>query len=279
MFDTDKQNFRDRIIEKGKPDLINDTHITDHSNTPSLDLYFSYQLPNNQSIAANIVGTHINTDYMYRNQEYEHEDDILSTYAYGTDGKKYSLIGEALYKKEWDNTTLTAGFKGNVASTKNIYTGDNDQTLRMHDDMQYGYVQLAGKWKKWNYRLGAGVSRHAYRQADNEFDYVAFRPSVSLTYNLFKGASLRYTLSVTPYAPSLSQLSDIPQQSSNLEISRGNKDLKVNQGYNNWLIFNWNTKRVNLQWRAQYLYRDKPILRTSVLYRTKKADTWWNMHP
>ena len=262
MFDTDKQNFRDRIIEKGKPDLINDTHITDHSNTPSLDLYFSYQLPNNQSIAANIVGTHINTDYMYRNQEYEHEDDILSTYAYGTDGKKYSLIGEALYQKEWDNTTLTAGFKGNVASTKNIYMGDNDQTLHMHDDMQYGYVQLAGKWKKWNYRLGAGVSRHAYRQADNEFDYVAFRPSVSLTYNLFKGASLRYTLSVTPYAPSLSQLSDIPQQSSNLEINRGNKDLKVNQGYNNWLIFNWNTKRVNLQWRAQYLYRDKPILRT-----------------
>ena len=262
MFDTDKQNFRDRIIEKGKPDLINDTHITDHSNTPSLDLYFSYQLPNNQSIAANIVGTHINTDYMYRNQEYEHEDDILSTYAYGTDGKKYSLIGEALYKKEWDNTTLTAGFKGNVASTKNIYMGDNDQTLHMHDDMQYGYVQLAGKWKKWNYRLGAGVSRHTYRQADNEFDYVAFRPSVSLTYNLFKGASLRYTLSVTPYAPSLSQLSDIPQQSSNLEINRGNKDLKVNQGYNNWLIFNWNMKRVNLQWRAQYLYRDKPILRT-----------------
>ena len=262
MFDTDKQNFRDRIIETGKPDLINDTHITDHSNTPSLDLYFSYQLPNNQSIAANIVGTHINTDYMYRNQEYEHEDDILSTYAYGTDGKKYSLIGEALYQKEWDNTTLTAGFKGNVASTKNIYTGDNDQTLRMHDDMQYGYVQLAGKWKKWNYRLGAGISRHAYRQADNEFDYVAFRPSVSLTYNLFKGASLRYTLSVTPYAPSLSQLSDIPQQSSNLEINRGNKDLKVNQGYNNWLIFNWNMKRVNLQWRAQYLYRDNPILRT-----------------
>ena len=38
--------------------------------------------------------------------------------------------------------------------------------------------------------------------------------------------------------------------------------MKVNQGYNNWLIFNWNMKRVNLQWRAQYLYRDKPILRT-----------------
>jgi hypothetical protein len=91
---------------------------------------------------------------------------------------------------------------------------------------------------------------------------VAFRPSVSLTYNLFKGASLRYTLSVTPYAPSLSQLSDIRQQSSNLEVSRGNKDLKVNQGYNNWLIFNWNTKRINFQWRGQYLYRDKPILRT-----------------
>ena len=262
MFDTDKQNFRDRIIETGKRDLINDTHINDHSNTPSLDLYFSYKLPNNQNIAANVVGTHINTDYMYRNQEYEHEDDILSTYAYGTDGKKYSLIGEALYQKEWDNTTLTAGFKGNVASTKNIYTGDNNQTLNMHDDMQYGYVQMAGKWKKWNYRLGAGVSRHAYRQADNEYDYVAFRPSVSLTYNLFKGASLRYTLSVTPYAPSLSQLSDIRQQSSNLEVSRGNKDLKVNQGYNNWLIFNWNTKRINFQWRGQYLYRDKPILRT-----------------
>ena len=261
--DTDKQNFAYRVIEEGHPARTSYEHATDHNNSPALDLYLNYKLPNNQSLTANVVGTYMNTDYMRDYKEYETEDEWLSHYQYSTNGKKYSLIGEAIYSKSWDKTILNAGLKGNMAYTKNEYTGDAESNLGMHNSNLYGYLQLKGKLQKLDYMIGAGITRQEFSQGTNRYDFLTFRPSASLTYPIFKGARLRYTFSMSPYNPSLSQLSDIRQQVNDLEYRRGNKDLKSYRGYNNRLNFDWNYKRVSIQWSGQYIYYNNPI-RTSV---------------
>lgn len=260
IFDTDKQDHSQRILETGKPDLTFFRHVEDHSYTPSFDIYYNRQLPNKQKITANVVGTYIGTDYLYDYKEWETEDDVLSHYDYSTDGNRYSLIGEGIYSKEWKHAVLNVGVKGNVAYTKNIYTGTNDKALRMHNNSLYGYVQLQGQWKKLSYVLGAGVQRQSFSESDNRFSFVTFRPSVSLSYPLFKNAQLRYSFFITPYTPSLSQLSDITQQQNDLEISRGNRDLTPYRVYSNRLTFSWNTKPVNIQLTGNYHYYDQPIM-------------------
>lgn len=260
MYDTDKQNHSQRIVEAGKPDFTFLKHSEDHNSIPSFDIYYHYQLPNKQKITANVVGTYIGTDYLYDYKEWETSGDVLSHYNYSTDGKKYSLIGEGMYSKEWKRIVLTAGVKGNTAYTKNIYKGTNDKVLRMHNNSLYGYVQLQGEWQKLSYIIGAGVQRQAFSESDNSFSSVTFRPSVSFSYPFFKNTQFRYSFFITPYAPSLSQLSDVPQQLNNLEISRGNRDLIPYRVYSNRLTFSWNTKPINVQLSGDYNYYDKPIM-------------------
>lgn len=257
---TGKQDFAQRIIETGQPDLTFFKHGEDHSNTPSLDVYYSLNLPRKQKLTANVVGTYIGTDYVYDYREYEVPEETLSHYAYSTDGKRYSLIGEAIYSKEWDKVVLSAGVKGNTAYTKNVYTGSEGKALHMHNSSLYGYLQLQGQWKKLNYMVGAGLMRQAFSESDNSFTYYTFRPSVSLSVPLLKNTQLRYSFSINPSTPSLSQLSDVTQQNNNLELTRGNRDLDPYRGYNNQLTFSWNTKRVNTQLTGSYYYYDSPIM-------------------
>ena len=260
IFDTDKQDHSQRIIENGKSDFTFFKHVEDYSHTPSLDIYYNYLLPNKQKITANVVGTYIGTDYLYDYKEWENPEELLSHYNYSTDGKRYSLIGEGIYNKEWEKLVLSAGIKGNTAYTKNVYTGTNGKVLNMHNNSLYGYVQLQGKWQKLSYVLGAGVQRQAFNESDNRFSFITFRPSVSLSYPIFKNAQLRYSFFVTPYVPSLSNLSDVVQQQNNLELSRGNRELDPYRVYGNGLTFSWNTKKINVQLTGNYHYYDQPIM-------------------
>jgi len=260
LFDSDKQDHSQRIIEKGKNGYRFFKHGEDHSSTPSIDIYYSRSLRNNQKITANLVGTYIDTEYLYDYAEYREEETPLSRYSYSTDGKRYSLIGEAIYSKEWKKSIFSAGIKGNMAYTNNVYTGNAHKSLHMHNGSLYAYIQIQGKWNKLGYILGAGLSQQQFSQADNRFSFTTFRPSLSLSYPLLKNARIRYTFSILPSTPSLSQLSDVMQQNNDMEISGGNSGLCPYRSYRNRLTFSWNTKKVTTQLTAMYDYYDNPIM-------------------
>ena len=81
-------------------------HENSSSQSPSLDIYYQHNLPNKQHLYFDVVGTYINTHSDRR---------FLQTPLFGsvaTDttnvlsrvrGDKWSLIGEAIYEKEWEN--------------------------------------------------------------------------------------------------------------------------------------------------------------------------------
>lgn len=261
IFNAPHQDFSQLIKEKGKMDIMSYIRSKDKYNSPSIDLYYQRIFPRKQKLSVNVVGTYIATDYQ---RNYEERDSgseaLLSEYGYATDGKKYSVIGEAIYSKEFDRVNLSAGLRGMQAYTKNIYSGTTDDTADMNNSNYYGYVQLQGKWAKLNYMLGAGLSRLSFDGSGENFTYYTFRPSVMLSYPVFKSALIRYNFSVSPYIPSLSSLSDIRQQNTDIEISRGNKHLKPYRGYNNQLVFQWGNERISTQLNGSYTYRKNPIM-------------------
>lgn len=273
MFSTEKQDHSQRIVEERKNGLTFFRHVEDKNNTPSLDIYYNYSLPNRQKITANLVGTYIDTDYLYDYKEYEKPEDVLSHYAYSTDGKHYSLIGEAIYNKEWDKVVLSAGVKGNTAYTKNVYTGNSEKELHMHNSSLYGYIQAQGRWQKLNYVLGLGLMRQAFSESDIDFTYTTLRPTLSLSYPVLKNTMLRYSFSMSPTTPSLSQLSDVVQQNNNLEITRGNRNLNPYRSYFNQLTLSWSSKRFSAQVTGNHYYYHKPIM-TSITPIQKEDGTY-----
>lgn len=74
-------------------------HTASDSKSPSIDIYLQRNLKNNQAIILNTVGTYIHT---YDDRTYEEKKhSILATDIYSAiRGKKYSFIGEGIYRKE-----------------------------------------------------------------------------------------------------------------------------------------------------------------------------------
>ena len=261
LFRSPHNDYGQIIQEEGKNDIYSFTKKINNSNSPSLDLYGKVLLPKDQELVLNMVGTYISSDYERNyNESLTEGGTPYSEYIYSTDGKRYSLIGEGIYKKNFKNVALSGGLKYTLAYTNNKYMGDVNQTDEMHSSDLYGYVQVNGKWKKLSYLLGVGLSRQSYDESGKGYSFYMFRPSASLSYKPFEGATLKYVFSSTPNVPSLSSLSDIRQQLTDIEVNRGNPNLKPYRSYSNTLQLSWGNKWVDLQLKGGYYFSKNPIM-------------------
>lgn len=271
IYNSPHNDYGQIIQEEGKNDIYSFTQKIYNSNSPSLDLYGKVLLPKDQELVLNMVGTYISSDYERNYNEALTEGGTpYSEYIYSTDGKRYSMIGEGIYRKNFKNLALSGGLRYTLAYTNNEYIGNVNQTDEMHSSDLYGYVQVNGKWKKLSYLLGAGLSRQSYDKAGKGYSFYMFRPSVSLSYKLFEGATLKYVFSSTPSVPALSSLSDIRQQLTDIEVNRGNPNLKPYRSYNNTLQLSWGNKWVDLQLRGGYYFSKNPIMEQ--VNRVSQAD-------
>lgn len=261
IFRSPHNDYGQIIREEGKNDIYSFTKKINSSNSPSLDLYGKVSLPKKQELMLDVVGTYISSDFERNYNEALSEGGApYSEYIYSTDGKRYSLIGEGIYRKNFKNVALSGGLKYTLAYTNNKYKGDIRQTNGMHSSDLYGYVQVNGKWKKLSYLLGVGLSRQSYDESGKGYSFYMFRPSVSLSYKLFEGATLKYVFSSTPNVPSLSSLSDIRQQLTDIEVNRGNPNLNPYRSYSNTLQLSWGNKWVDLQLKGGYYFSKNPIM-------------------
>jgi hypothetical protein len=261
---TDKQDFASIIRETNCPDIYSKTHISDHYQAPALDLYAEWNLPHNQTLMFNAVGTYISSDFSrdYR-ESLLSNGDMLSNYAYSTDGNHYSFIFEGNYDRSWGSTTLSIGAKESMSYTNNEYTGINEAGLNMHTNNLYGYAQLQGRLSKLNYFVGAGVARDEFSRGSKGYTFVTFRPSVSLYLPLFSGAGLRYFFNVFSYTPSLSQLSEVSQQLSDFEYSIGNEQLSPYRGYQHYVTLSWRIKNISTSLSFYSIVNHDPIITKS----------------
>lgn len=129
---------------------------------PSLDIYYSLNMPHDQNLALNLVGTYIGTDYQYRMREYTFnkspdesvKNAPLTDYSYDATGRKRSLIGEGTYSKNWKQMALSVGGQYNISHTDNIYVGSSNADTELKYSNLYLFTQLQGQQKWFSYQVG-----------------------------------------------------------------------------------------------------------------------------
>lgn len=239
---------------------------------PSLDIYYSLNMPHDQNLALNLVGTYIGTDYQYRMREYTFnkspdesvKNAPLTDYSYNATGRKRSLIGEGTYSKNWKQMTLSVGGQYNISHTDNIYVGSSNADTELKYSNLYLFTQLQGQQKWFSYQVGVGATRSSIHQGENGYCKWLFRPQVTLQAKASDRLSFKWSSKITSDIPSLSDLSELRQYSNSFEARDGNSGLKPFTGYNNTLSASWNIPLMSVYLEGNWTYYDKPIA-TSIL--------------
>ena len=258
--------------ESGKADqyLLNNRKMLEQ--IPSLDIYYSLNMPHDQNLALNLVGTYIGTDYQYRMREYTFnkspdesvKNAPLTDYSYDATGRKRSLIGEGTYSKNWKQMALSVGGQYNISHTDNIYVGSSNADTELKYSNLYLFTQLQGQQKWFSYQVGVGATRSSIHQGENGYSKWLFRPQVTLQAKASDRLSFKWSSKITSDIPSLSDLSELRQYSNSFEVRDGNSGLKPFTGYNNTLSASWNIPLMSVYLEGNWTYYDKPIA-TSIL--------------
>ncbi len=238
-------------------------HDKSSSQSPSLDIYYQHNLPHKQHLYFDVVGTYINThsDRRFlqtplRGPASTDTTDVISRVR----GDKWSLIGEAIYEKEWENIMLTVGARHNQQWVKNTYSGNTDATVNMTTGETYAFAEMRHRVDKFSYVVGIGAMHTLINQAGQKQSTWIARPQLTMSYDFGKGWFWKYKGYVSGYQPSLSQLSDITQQIDKYQMRRGNPNLKSVIYVSNEMELSWQSKHVNLNLWANYSYDHKPIM-------------------
>ncbi len=240
-------------------------------NSPSLDIYFQQKLKNNQHLYVDLVTTYISSSSNRHFSQQAVTDGatnpdspqpatagtLINTH---TDGDKYSLIGEAIYEKEFDKAKLTAGMKHTQAYTKNRYGTDLPAEVILHTAESYAFAEIQQHLGHMGYTIGLGLMRTYNAQGrQSQQKYIA-RPSLTITWQPSQQLFLRYNGYASAYSPSLASLSDITQGIDSYQVRRGNPNLQTVVFYANSLSVSWQSKPLSLDLYTRYSYDHKPIM-------------------
>lgn len=241
--------------------------ITDHStekyNTPALDLYFQKNLKNEQLLIFNVVGTYISStsNRQYLEEGHAVPQEIISH----IEGDKYSLIAEGIYERKLGTGNLTTGLKHKQTYSNNKYKGDISRELSMRQAETYGYAQYHIKKGKFSYMGGITGTRFYYSQGDQNQEKFLIQPTVRINYNPNDNTYFRYRFNLWGHIPSLSELNDVEQHIDLIQIRRGNPDLESNYSLFNSIAGGYKKGIFNVDFSAQYTYRNKPVMESIFL--------------
>ncbi len=269
LFMPHSKTNRDSYLYQGTDSFAIHDHESSKSISPSLDIYYQHNLPNNNHLYFDLVGTYINSS----NDRRFEQTPLGATVADTTDvtsrvkGNKYSLIGEAIYEKQWENIALTVGVRHNQQWMRNTYLSAineqmvNDQIVNVLTTAEtYAFAEVQQRVKQFSYAVGIGAMHTYIEQAGQKQSNWIARPQLTLSYDFGKGVFWKYKGYVSGYQPSLSAMSDVAQQIDKYQIRQGNPDLKPVMFVANEMQLSWQSKHVNLNIWANYSYDHKPIM-------------------
>lgn len=271
-------DFRSELYNVEHPDHITDMidNSSENNHRPYLDLYYQQNLKNKQFLAFNLVGTYIYSDSKRNYQETQNEI-LLTDIFSGVTGKKYSIIGEGIYEKEFTKGRLGAGLKHTQASSDNTYTGTLPYTTKMKQSDTYLYSEFQGKWKKLNYTLGVGVTRSWLKQEGTEgYQTYTFRPRFSLRYAFSDNLYARLNGSLVNIPPALSELSAVEQLIDSMQIRRGNPNLNPYNRYQTDLYLEYKKGKFTAGLSSRYQNSPKAIMKSIFIEKGMFVHTYEN---
>ena len=256
------QSNRDTYLYQGTDSFAIHDHESSKSISPSLDIYYEHNLLDDHHLYFDLVGTYINSSNDRRFEQLPLGETVADT----TDvtsrvrGNKYSLIGEAIYEKDWENIALTVGVRHNQQWMENTYLGSDSATVNMTTAETYAFAEVQQRVKQFSYAVGIGAMHTYIEQAGQKQSNWIARPQLTLSYDFGKGVFWKYKGYISGYQPSLSAMSDVAQQIDKYQIRQGNPNLKPVMFVANEMQLSWQSKYVNLNLWANYSYDHKPIM-------------------
>lgn len=226
------------------------------SYSPALDLYFQRTLPKQQMLTLNLTGTLINTNNKRNYEETSINGVSITDIISDVDGKKSSIIGEAIYDKKFEKNMLSAGIRYYQMKAENKYLGTNPITSEMFQNRASAFVELKGKF----YDVSAGLTRFYFEEGGQSHAYYTFSPTVKLSFSPHKDGYISYRFNTDPQMPSLSSLTDVEQAIDSIQIIRGNPLLKTYNVYNNNLNYSFTKNKMMVMFNVNHSYKDNSIM-------------------
>ena len=200
---------------------------------PALDLYYQRNLKNDQTLVFNVVGTYNRTS-SHRFYQESRGEELLTDINNRVSGKKYSLIGEAIYEKKLANgNSLSGGVWHTQSFSDNEYRNGHDYETHMDQSASSIYGEFKGKVRKLDYMLGVELARLYYKQegTDDSDQFYTFNPRFTLQYALPGQSFIRLKGYVGNLSPSLGNLNAVEQVIDSLQLQRGNPRLESYMSY------------------------------------------------
>ncbi len=233
-FSVTPSNSRRRVIARS-----HDTYFGDYDNynrtkskdmAPSLDLFFKRNFNGKNTLEAQVVGTLSSSDYR-RTNSYRYVDGTADDYVMDVDSRRRSLISEVCYSHEFSGrTSLSAGYQNTLSRSTNTYlTSDYKPVLTENNN--YVYVRLGQQIGNVYLSAATGAKLFWIKNDMNKRRFVRNLSSAQLSWNIGSHWNIRGAFSYSPSIPSLTSLTDYPQQQTPYLISNGNPDLKVPENF------------------------------------------------
>lgn len=208
----------------------NNNQTTSNDFTPSLDLFLRQDFNKKNTLEVQIVGTLSSSDYR-RDNNYVFSDGSSDSYIMNVDSRRRSLISEISYIHTFsEKTSLSAGFQNTVSHSTNTYLTSDYKPI-LSENNNYAYVRLGQHVGKFYIALATGAKLFWINNDLNKRNFVRNLSSAQVSWNINNKWSLQGSFRYSPSIPSLTALTDYPQQTTPYLISNGNPELKVAENF------------------------------------------------
>ena len=244
-------------------DILDNT--TTRLDVPSLDIYYQLSLPHKQNLYIDIVGSYLDSRNHHKYSMSE-GNTTIDAFDSDIDGTKWSLFGEGIYEREFGFGKLSGGIRQRQEWMKNIYSGVENNEVRMNSSQTNLYAEFQSRLRQVNYSVGLGALRTYSVQDGRHLEKYIFNPRLNLSWGGVRGLFMRFSGEISGYAPSLADLSSVTQQIDAYQARRGNPNLKAVTYYSAQLMANWDfCKFMGIGSIAIYNYDHRPVMEQDIV--------------
>lgn len=248
---TNKRRTIAHTIDSEQGEYDNNSVSSNKALTPTLDIFLHQDFNDKNSLEVQVVGTLSSSDYR-RDNNYIFADGTDASYIMNVDSRRRSLISEVSYIHNFsDKTSLSAGYQNTVSHSKNTYLSSDYKPI-LTENNNYAYVRLGQNVGKFYFSLSTGAKLFWIKNDLNKRNFIRNISSAQVSWNINSKWNLQATFRYTPEIPSLSALTDYPQQTTPYLISNGNPDLKVAENFMYSIAADYTYKKFQASFRSNY---------------------------
>lgn len=225
---------------------------------PSLDLFFRYDFNDRNSLELEAVGTTSSSKYRYSSL-YDFGA-AREDYTTDADSRRNSLISEISYVHNFsDNASLSAGYQNTYSHSRNTYlTSDYSPVLKENNNYVYAkYGQSVGKVY---FSLSTGAKLFWVENDLNKRHFIRNLSSANVSWNISGNWSIAGAFNYSPGIPSLTALTDYPQQKTPYLVANGNPDLKMSETLSYRIIPSFQYKKFNASLNLSYQATNNQVI-------------------